>query len=375
MTALIRQKPWLIAAVILLALLLALFVPTTYVSAAVGVLLLLSAVAVGRLFRKHPSHSVNKRQVLLLLLACAALFQMLRFISGIYFGFYTNYPILSVPTFFLFILPYAGIVVASEFLRSAFLGQNSRAMSVLSYLICLLGELAMAGGLSALGDRYQFLNVFVQTLLPALLANLVYHYISRRYGAHPIVAYRLVLSVIPACLPIAPAVPEALEALLSILLPFGVWLFIGALYEKRFHRATKRTSPWTYVGTGAMMMLSCLFVLLVTGQFAYGLMVIATPSMEGAIDVGDVVFYEKYDGDDPIAVEDVVMYSTDGYITVVHRVVDIQQINGTLRYITKGDANEDVDFGYITADRITGLVRFRIPYLGNASLWFRELFN
>ena len=59
---------------------------------------------------------------------------------------------------------------------------------------------------------------------------------------------------------------------------------------------------------------------------------------------------------------------------VVHRVVDIQVINGITRYITKGDANEDVDAGYVVDSEIVGLINHRLPFFGYPSLWLRNLF-
>ena len=52
----------------------------------------------------------------------------------------------------------------------------------------------------------------------------------------------------------------------------------------------------------------------------------------------------------------------------------IENINGQLRYYTKGDANEDPDAGFITSSDIVGTVRFKIPYIGYPTLWLRSLF-
>ena len=60
---------------------------------------------------------------------------------------------------------------------------------------------------------------------------------------------------------------------------------------------------------------------------------------------------------------------------VIHRVVDIQIINGQTRYFTKGDANAAEDVGFIFDSDIIGLVNFKIPYVGYPTLWLRSLFN
>ena len=60
---------------------------------------------------------------------------------------------------------------------------------------------------------------------------------------------------------------------------------------------------------------------------------------------------------------------------IVHRVADIQIINGTTRYYTKGDANEDLDTGFITDANIVGLVNYKLPFVGFPTLWIRSLFK
>ena len=113
-------------------------------------------------------------------------------------------------------------------------------------------------------------------------------------------------------------------------------------------------------------------VMLISNQFRYGALVIATPSMSGELNVGDIAIFEQYD--DPTIVEgQVIVFEKDGAV-VVHRVVDIQTINGRTRYYTKGDANEDLDAGFLYKTDIVGHVNYKIPYLGYPTLWFRSLF-
>ena len=62
-------------------------------------------------------------------------------------------------------------------------------------------------------------------------------------------------------------------------------------------------------------------------------------------------------------------------IKTIHRVVEIKNINGEVRYYTKGDANEDYDTGYRLIEDIEGLVRIKIKYIGIPTLWVRSLFD
>ena len=60
---------------------------------------------------------------------------------------------------------------------------------------------------------------------------------------------------------------------------------------------------------------------------------------------------------------------------IIHRITDVENINGQVRYHTKGDANEGADSGYITESDIIGTVKFRVMYVGFPTLWARELFK
>ena len=107
--------------------------------------------------------------------------------------------------------------------------------------------------------------------------------------------------------------------------------------------------------------------------FGYQLYVIATPSMTGELNQGDVALYERLD-DRPVEEGEVIVFDKDGTV-ILHRVEKIETINGITRYYTKGDANEDMDGGYIHRSDIIGHVNFKIPYIGFPTLWVRNLFK
>ena len=114
-------------------------------------------------------------------------------------------------------------------------------------------------------------------------------------------------------------------------------------------------------------------VMLVSNQFKYGALVIATESMTGELNKGDVVIFESYD-DQTITEGQVIVFERNGNM-IVHRVVDIAIINDSTRYYTKGDANEDMDDGYITDADIRGVAEQKLPYCGYPTLWLRGLFQ
>ena len=129
----------------------------------------------------------------------------------------------------------------------------------------------------------------------------------------------------------------------------------------------------TNLVTVAIILIMLAFVLLISCQFRYCLLVIATESMTGEINKGDAIIYEKYT--DQIIEEDRVIVFNKNDLVYVHRVIDVTRIDGQNRYFTKGDANDDADSGFITDADIIGVVDLKVPYVGYPTLWLRQAFK
>jgi signal peptidase len=156
-------------------------------------------------------------------------------------------------------------------------------------------------------------------------------------------------------------------------LPIGIYLFIDSLYEKKVLLALGKKSKLTVPITVLAVAIMLFVVMVVSNQFYIGAYVIATESMTGEINKGDVAITTKYT-DQSIEKGQVIAFE-QGNIVVIHRVVKIEIINGQRRYYTKGDANEDRDAGFITDGNIIGLVNNKLPFLGYPTLWMRSLFD
>ncbi len=103
------------------------------------------------------------------------------------------------------------------------------------------------------------------------------------------------------------------------------------------------------------------------------LVVVTSYSMVPTLDRGDLLVLQAKPPDQ-IKVGDIIVFQDKEWVVsgpVVHRVVDIQVINGTYHFYTKGDANAQQDPYDRTPDEIIGVVVYRIPYVGNISLFLR----
>ena len=87
----------------------------------------------------------------------------------------------------------------------------------------------------------------------------------------------------------------------------------------------------------------------------YGLYAIKSGSMEPALSIGQsVVTTSDYQD---LQVGDIIVFSyVESSFCICHRIVEINEVEGQTRYVTKGDNNSAVDPGYVTAENILGKV-------------------
>ena len=88
-------------------------------------------------------------------------------------------------------------------------------------------------------------------------------------------------------------------------------------------------------------------------------------SMEPTISTGDVVVVAKIV---PLEAQagDVVTFPSpeDPSRVLTHRVRSVEAVGGTVRFVTRGDANTGVERWTVPADGVIGRVSYRIPKLG-----------
>lgn len=368
------KKLRIITAVLLFVLLFALFFPGEFIGTAISAILLLPlGVAAPILLKKRSVLSLNKKAVFFLFLAFGVTYLLLYYLCGIGLGFEKNIYVLNLTNFLRFTLPISAVIVATEIIRYVIISGGDKLSTALSYVASVLAEVLICGNLSYVTSFNRFMDLVGLTFLPAVISNLLYHYIAKRYGAKPNIAYRLITTLYLYFVPYVPMMSDSLFALYNMAAPALIYAFTSALYEKKRRYATKRSTKATKILNAIVVTLLIGVVMLISNQFRYGTLVIATPSMTGELNVGDAAIFEKYDGQ-TIEKGQVIVFKDEKNM-IVHRVVDMEKINNQTRYYTKGDFNEARDEGFVTDSEIVGLVYFKIPYIGYPTLWLRGLFE
>lgn len=366
-----KKRLYLISLTTLAVLLAILLLPYGNSKIITALALIPIAAATYFLVKKRGSLSISKREVLLLSVVIGALYVVLLQMTGLFFDFYKNPYFVTSQTILTTVLPLAGIIIAVEIIRSVMLAQKSKFVTVITYLSCVLVEVLMFSNVANITSFNRFMDLVGMTLFPAISANLYYHYVSKNYGMLPNIAFRLITTLYVYFLPTASGMSDAMLSCIKIILPILLLTFVMALYEKKKKNAVQKGRTLGVLGTVLSLAIIVSVAMLISCQFRFGALVIATESMTGEINKGDMIIYEQYD--DQIIEEGQVIVFLQNENKIVHRVVRIDRIGSERRYYTKGDANEDMDQGFISDKEIVGLTDVKIPYVGFPTLWLREI--
>ena len=197
-----------------------------------AILLLPAAVIIPFLIKKRNILSINKNQVLLIITVIAMLYVMLCYLTIFKFGFYQNPYRFNLSNFFKFFLPIAAIITFSEVIRYVLMAQNDKLASVLCYLSCVVADMLICSNLPSVTSMAKFMDLVAGAFFPAIISNLLYNYLSKRYGIYPNLVFRAITVLYVYTFSILPAISDAILGFVNIISPIAIYLFIDALYEK-----------------------------------------------------------------------------------------------------------------------------------------------
>ena len=370
-----KKKLHAISASTLVALLIVFFIPFETAGRIIAAVLMAArAVIASIVIKKRVIPSIHKHQVLWLIAVMTVVYLMLYYVSGIKFGFNSNLYALNVKFILSRALPTAVIIYFSEVYRHVMRAQEDKRADVLAYCVCILADMiACATASVAISSFDHFMDLVAATMLPAVISNLLYQYLTPRYGKWSNIIFRAGTTLYIYLIPFIPAVADSLYCFIKMVIPAGIYLFIDAMYEKKRRYALAKKSKLTVPITVLAIAVMLSTVMLISNQFRYGLLVIVTDSMTGELNRGDAAIYEVYD-DQLIEEGQVIVFKRNSSL-IVHRVDDIQIINGRKRYYTKGDANDGQDADFRYDSDIVGIVNHKIPYIGFPTILMRSLFT
>ena len=348
-----------------------------------AIFLIIYLIVIKLVIQRKVAKSIYNKQLIILLGIFALIYLAVFYALGLRFGFVKSKYLFTISNIFGIILPTTIIIIVSEVIRCILLKQDGifkirgRKINLSVFLIYVSMVLidydlyAKAFNLNKLED---FLMAIGLILFASMANNLLFNYISKRFNSQAIIIYRLITVLYMYLIPYQPEVYIFLRIFLRVLYAFILYLIIERTFAKNDFALSYKERKKSIFWTSIIFVIVTLMIMLISCQFRYGIIVIGSQSMTGTINKGDAVIYEQNRGNQKIYKGQIVMFVYND-IKTIHRVVEIKNINGEVRYYTKGDANEDYDTGYRLIEDIEGLVRIKIKYIGIPTLWVRSLFD
>ena len=143
---------------------------------------------------------------------------------------------------------------------------------------------------------------------------------------------------------------------------------------KKLHKLTKSIIP-KVISWGMFIIIFIILGIILTsvivaknsGQtpavFGYQFYVVQSGSMEPTFNIGTVILSKIPAEPSKLKKGDVVTFTNEG-MTITHRIIEVINDNGTIKYKTKGDNPENsVDPDLLTIDRVKAVFVFRIPII------------
>ena len=123
---------------------------------------------------------------------------------------------------------------------------------------------------------------------------------------------------------------------------------------------------WNAVSTVLLALVAAVVLLLLSFRL-FGLKgyTVLSGSMEPTYHTGSVIYVKSADTD-ALEVGQPITFYLSGKNVATHRIIEVVQEGGSVRYRTKGDANDVADGSLVAPKDIIGTPIFSIPYLGYA---------
>ncbi len=339
----------------------------------------LLAWAILRLPRYNPAGKLRLKSSLIQLAVIIGFFQIGVYVIGGLFSGFGKSPYSFTPLGIFTNLIFVGsMLIGMELSRAWLINRLGRHhtflalawVTLLYTLLCM--PLAQVTGLRANIESVTFLN---SSFLPLLAENLLATFLAFLAGPLAAIAYRGTLQGFRWFSPILPDPTWVLKGLMGTIVPI-----IGLVAVQRFYSSRTRPSHARRAKGGSLTgwiitsVISVVIIWFAVGLFPVHPTLVGSGSMRPAMDVGDVVIVAQAPAD-VINQGDIIQFRKEEGVTVMHRVVEIQETEGAKFFITKGDANDEPDTDPVIPENVVGKVVFTIRKIGWVAIAVKGFFT
>lgn len=329
--------------------------------------------------RDEPSQKMrNKYDITQSIVIIVIIYCMIYFSLGLVFGYerspYSHEVVAILKNLWTFI----SVIVFQEFTRYQLVKLSPKKIGYYALITALfiIAEIDFWNFSSNFSNNVEFFKYMSQTIVPLIVTNCLFTYLSIMSANLPATIYRCLLMLMTILLPIFPALNWLIKAMMEIVLVIIASLYVNYVDIKSSRimtrRQVKKESVVSYI---PFVIVLVVLVCFISGTFKYQPIAVLSNSMLPTFARGDAVIMKKIDKKDlkKLKKGTILYYSKEGRL-IVHRIVSVKHTDdGKVEVTTKGDNNNANDPWVITEDDMIGTVSFMIPYIGYPSVWVNEL--
>ena len=329
--------------------------------------------------RDEPSQKMrNKYDITQSIVIIVIIHCMIYFSLGLVFGYerspYSHEVVAILKNLWTFI----SVIVFQEFTRYQLVKLSPKKIGYYALITALfiIAEIDFWNFSSNFSNNVEFFKYMSQTIVPLIVTNCLFTYLSIMSANLPATIYRCLLMLMTILLPIFPALNWLIKAMMEIVLVIIASLYVNYVDIKSSRimtrRQVKKESVVSYI---PFVIVLVVLVCFISGTFKYQPIAVLSNSMLPTFARGDAVIMKKIDKKDlkKLKKGTILYYSKEGRL-IVHRIVSVKHTDdGKVEVTTKGDNNNANDPWVITEDDMIGTVSFMIPYIGYPSVWVNEL--
>ena len=329
--------------------------------------------------RDEPSQKMrNKYDITQSIVIIVIIYCMIYFSLGLVFGYerspYSHEVVAILKNLWTFI----SVIVFQEFTRYQLVKLSPKKIGYYALITALfiIAEIDFWNFSSNFSNNVEFFKYMSQTIVPLIVTNCLFTYLSIMSANLPATIYRCLLMLMTILLPIFPALNWLIKAMMEIVLVIIASLYVNYVDIKSSRimtrRQVKKESVVSYI---PFVIVLVVLVCFISGTFKYQPIAVLSNSMLPTFARGDAVIMRKIEkkGLKKLKKGTILYYSKEGRL-IVHRIVSVKHTDdGKVEVTTKGDNNNANDPWVITEDDMIGTVSFMIPYIGYPSVWVNEL--
>ncbi len=330
--------------------------------------------------RYKPAARFKVKSAIIQLALIIGFFQVVIYVIGGLFSGFGKSPLSFTPTGIITNLFFAGsMLLGMELSRAWLINHLARhhtflALAFVGLLYTLLAiPLSQITSLTLALESVTFLN---STLLPSLAENLLATLLALLAGPLAAIAYRGMMQAFWWFSPILPDLPWAFKGLIGTAVPIIGLVVVNSFYSAQAGRGKPRrqANEGFPVGWIIISIIGVVIIWFAVGLFPFHPSVVLSGSMRPMMEAGDVVIIAKVPAD-VIKEGDVIQFRKAEKITVMHRVVEIQETEEAKLFITKGDDNDRPDTDPVIPQNVVGKVVFTVRKIGWISIAVKQFFT